>query len=150
MYITNIYLYTYYSYFIYNNIYNNLPTIYIQRSAQYRVLKDVKFTYARRGHSGDTNPSNTGVHTCESHPTISQHFSDVTLPSLCFRNILRSDENVHILFTSSNFCYWFVSFLIIFERFIIFIQDENDFDMGLWAIIHNMLLIKVHLDMIII
>lgn len=88
-------------------------------------------------------------HATYSHPTISQHSSDVTLPALCFRNILRSNENLHILFTSSKYYYWFMSFLIIFERFIIIIRDENDFDMALWTIIHNMLLIKIHLDMII-
>lgn len=40
----------------------------------HRVLKDVKFTNARRGHSVDTNPSNTGVHTCKSHDIFSPNY----------------------------------------------------------------------------
>jgi PhoPQ-activated pathogenicity-related protein len=82
---------------------------YVQRSAQYSVLKDVNFTHARRVILAiqiqvilaftRTN------HATYSRPTISQHVSDVTLPLLCFRNILRSNENLLILFTSSKYYY---------------------------------------------
>jgi len=39
-------------------------------------------------------------------------------------------KNLHNLFTSSKHHYWFASFLIIFERFIVIIDDEIDFYMG--------------------
>ena len=38
MYITSTYLYTYYSYFIYNNIYNNLSIIHM-----YKVPRHTKY-----------------------------------------------------------------------------------------------------------
>lgn len=153
MYITNIYLYTYYSDFTYNNIYNNLSSIRMYKVPHstvfwriwssltpggvilaLRIQVILAFTHAN--------------HATYSRQTIAQYVSVVTLPSLYFRNILISNENLqHSLFASSKY-YWLICVIVNYIWAFYLIKKENNFDIRLWAIILNILLIKVHLDMI--